>query len=346
MSNEIIFVSALAVILLLLLRWGFRTLPGEEWQIMASLPVSKSTSGEWRGINLTYYGLLTANAYVIAVAVFLVLMGAIHVQLEGAAIMTLSILLICVPASRIVAIIVEKKRHTFTVGGASFVGIIMAPAAILLINRTLNSNIPLIPALSAIAISYSFGEGIGRLACISFGCCYGRPLAGAHPLLQMLFNRYSFIFLGKTKKIAYERGLDGVKVVPIQAITTVMYCSAGIAGTLLFMLSHFTLAFILTITVTQGWRALSEMLRADYRGEGKISSYQIMAIISIIYSGAISLLFNSRFSGTASVAAGFASWTAPITYSLMILWLTVFIHTGLSTVTGATITFHVHRDRI
>ena len=75
MSNEMIFVSTLALMLLLLLRWGFRTLPGEEWQIIASLPVSKNISGEWRGINLTYYGLLTANAYVIAVAVFLVPYG-------------------------------------------------------------------------------------------------------------------------------------------------------------------------------------------------------------------------------------------------------------------------------
>lgn len=346
MSNEMIFVSTLALMLLVLLRWGFRTLPGEEWQILATLPVSRNASGEWKGINLTYYGLLTANAYVIAVAVFLVLMEAIHVPLEGAAIMTLSILLICVPASRIVAIIVEKKRHTFTVGGASFVGIIMAPAAIFLINRTLNSNIPIVPALAAIAISYTLGEGIGRLACISFGCCYGRPLADTHPLFQRCFGRYSFIFIGKTKKIAYERGLDGVKVVPIQAITALLYCVTGIAATLLFLMSHFTLAFMLTIAVTQGWRTFSEILRADYRGEGQISSYQIMAIISIILAAAVSLLFNSRVSGTESVTLGLASLTPPVLYSLIILWMAVFIHTGRSTVTGSTITFHIHKDRV
>lgn len=341
-----IFVSTLALMLLLLLRWGFRTLPGEEWQIIASLPVSKNASGEWKGINLTYYGLLTANAYVIAAAVFLVLMGSIQVPLEGAAIMTLSLLLICVPASKLVAVIVEKKRHTFTVGGASFAGIIVAPAVILLINRTLNSNIPLIPALAAIAISYSFGEGIGRLACISFGCCYGRPLTFMHPLLQRFLDRYSFIFTGKTKKIAYEGGLEGVKVVPIQAITAMLYCSAGLAGTLLFLLSHFTFAFILTITVTQGWRVLSEILRADYRGGANVSAYQIMAVLAIIYGSTISLLLHSQYSVTPDITLAFISWTQGITYALIMLWMAAFVHTGLSTVTGSTITFHVHRDRV
>jgi hypothetical protein len=32
---------------------------------------------------------------------------------------------------------------------------------------------PIVPALAAVMIAYTFGEALGRLACISFGCCYG-----------------------------------------------------------------------------------------------------------------------------------------------------------------------------
>ena len=39
--------------------------------------------------------------------------------------------------------------------------------------------------------------------------------------------------------------------------------------------------------ITQGWRLISEMLRADCRGQGKISAYQIMSLLAI--GGAVAL---------------------------------------------------------
>lgn len=350
MANEL-FVLALAAVFTVLLRWGFKTLPGEGWQIIASMPISRDASGRWKGVNLTYYGLLTANAYITAVAIVFILMGAIRVPLMGIFATIVTLLLICIPASRLMARIVEKKLHTFTIGGASFLGILIAPWAIWLTNLTvgikLNCHIPLIPALAAFIISYAFGEGMGRLACISFGCCYGKPLSRSHTLLQRLFHNYCFMFSGKTKKIAYEGGLDGVKVIPIQAITAVLYITTGIVDTLFFLKSYYTTAFISTVVVTQAWRYLSEMFRADYRGGGKISAYQIMAIVSIVYSLGLIPFLPSVIIAQADVIAGLLSlWNPSILFFFLALWLAMFLHTGRSTVTGSTLTFHVHKDRI
>ena len=46
-------------------------------------------------------------------------------------------------------------------------------------------------------------------------------------------------------------------------------------------------------------------------------------------------------------AAGVAPlWhPAPLLF-LQILWLAIFVHTGKSSVTGSTLSFHVHADRI
>ena len=52
----------LGACLTLLLGWGFKALPNEQWQILATLPRKKEPSGTWVGVNITYYGLLSASA--------------------------------------------------------------------------------------------------------------------------------------------------------------------------------------------------------------------------------------------------------------------------------------------
>ena len=208
----IVTVTLISAIFLLTIYfwWGFKVLPGEKWQIVASVPASRTEQGQWRGINFTWYGLLTANAYLVSVAVLLVLMGSVGVPPSGTAILAAAMLCCCVPASRLVARIVEKKAHTFTVGGAVFVGILITPFVITLINRTagefLEFHIPVLSACAAIAIAYSFGEGLGRMACISFGCCYGKPLSSSSGLLKRLFAGRGFIFFGSTKKSPMPEG--------------------------------------------------------------------------------------------------------------------------------------------
>jgi len=342
----------LAVILLTLyFWWGFTVLPGEKWQIIASAPSSRTGQGEWKGINFTWYGLLTANAYLVAVAVLLALLGAVGVPPLGTAILAATMLCCCVPASRLVARIVEKKAHTFTVGGAVFVGILITPPVITLINSTVGEmlafHIPIIPACAAIGIAYAFGEGLGRMACISFGCCYGKPLAESSGLLRRLFTGRGFVFFGSTKKIAYAGGLEATEVIPIQAVTAVVYSACGLAAAALYLSSHYIGAFLLATIATQGWRSFSETMRADYRGEGRISAYQVMGVIGIVYAVGIAFLATPDLSLSPDLAAGLGSlWDPALILFLQGIWIAIFFYTGRSTVTGATLSFHVHHDRI
>lgn len=331
--------------------WGFRMLPGERWQIVASVPSSRTDQGNWNGINFTWYGLLSANAYLVSVTVLLVLMGAVGVPPLGTAILAAAMLCCCVPASRLVARVVEKKSHTFTVGGAVFVGILITPFVITLINRiagvTLAFHIPIMSAYAAIAIAYAFGEGLGRLACISFGCCYGKPLSSSSELLRRLFAGRGFVFFGSTKKIAYAGGLEATEVIPIQAITAIFYAVCGLIATGLYLTSHFTGAFLLATIATQGWRSFSETLRADYRGEGKVSAYQIMGVIGVVYAIAVAFYLAQETSGLPDLPAGLKSlWSPALILFLQGIWMVIFFYTGRSTVTGATLSFHVHSDRI
>ena len=331
--------------------WGFTVLPGEKWQIVASVPSSRTEQGVWKGINFTWYGLLTANAYLVSVAVLLVLMGSVGVPALATAILAASMLCCCVPASRLVARIVEKKTDTFTVGGAVFVGILVTPIVITLINRILGEllgfHIPVMSAYAAIAIAYAFGEGLGRMACISFGCCYGKPLATSSGLLKRLFAGRGFVFFGSTKKIAYAGGLEATEVIPIQAITAIFYTVCGLISAVMFLSSHHMCAFLLATIATQGWRSFSETLRADYRGEGKITSYQIMGIVGVVYAIAAAYFLAYQPTGLPDLAVGLKSlWSPTMILFLQFIWMTIFLYTGRSTVTGATLSFHVYQDRI
>ncbi|MEI8356155.1 MAG: prolipoprotein diacylglyceryl transferase family protein [Deltaproteobacteria bacterium] len=331
--------------------WGFSCLPAEKWQIVASVPSSRTEKGHWQGINYTWYGLLTANAYLAAVALLLVLMGSVGVPPLGTAILALAMLSCCVPASRLVARVVEKKAHTFTVGGAVFVGILITPFVIALVNRIpgklLAFHIPVMAAWAAIAIAYAFGEGLGRLACISFGCCYGKPLSTSSNLLKRLFAGRCFVFFGSTKKIAYAGGLEATEVIPIQAITALFYCVCGLTAAWIYLSSHHTAAFLLTSIATQGWRSFSETMRADYRGEGNVSAYQIMGIIGVAYAIAAACFLSQESVGLPDLSAGLSTlWNPGLILFLQGIWLAIFLYTGRSTVTGATLNFHVHQDRI
>ena len=344
---DLIFVLALGAALAALLGWAFRTLPRDGWQIMATVPQRRQHSGAWVGANLTYYGLITASAGTAAIAVFLVLMAAVHAPPSTGLALVAAVIACCLPASKLVARVVERKQHTSTVAGAVFIGLLVAPLAIAAINAGASApRAPLAPAMAAIAVAYVIGEGLGRLACISFGCCYGKPVAHLGPRARRLFERFHFAFQGETRKIAYASGLEGIKVVPIQAITATLYVGIGLAGMLAFLQSRYRLAYALTILVSQVWRLCSEALRADHRGGGRISAYQKMTVIGIAYSLAL-LAALPQGGPPADLLAGLAAmWNPLVIVALQLLWSIMFLATGWSAVTGSLLSFHVHRDRI
>jgi hypothetical protein len=346
-----IFVAGVAVFLAILFSWSFNTLTKEKWQIIGAIPVKKNPQGDWTGINLTYYGFFNAWACTLAAAIFFLLLGAVYVPLKIAVIFFIILMVVCMPAARIIAYLVEKKRYTFSIGGASFVGMIIAPWMVLIMTALFDSwaksGIQVITVLAALAIAYAFGEGIGRLACISFGCCYGKPLAAVHPVLQKIFKHCNFVFNGHTRKIAYADGFTGIQVIPVQALTAVLYCSAGLTSLYVYVKSYFATAFIISMLVTQTWRFGSEFLRADYRGTSQISKYQLMAGLVVAYSVIIAFLFPASTATLTSITDGLKSlWQPSLIIFLQLLWIVVFIYTGKSQVTGAQVSFHVIKDRI
>lgn len=349
--SEAVLLGCATLLLALYLGWGFAVLPREGWQIVAALPSGTCGPHGWRGTNLTWYGILTANAYLVAVTVFLVLIGARGIPAGASLLLVLALLGICVPASRLVARVVEKKRHTFTVGGAVFVGILAAPPLVWLSNRFVAEEgaapIPVMAACAAMATAYCFGEGLGRLACISFGCCYGRPLSSCSGRLRRLFSGRCFVFFGDTKKIAYAGGLEATEVIPIQALTATLFSICGLAGVALFLGGHFRASFLTAILTTQLWRTLSENLRADYRGAGRFSAYQIMGILASLYALGTALILDNEGGGAPRLLQGVAAlWSPRQILFLQCVWLAIFVYTGRSTVTGSTISFHVHQDRV
>lgn len=347
MVLNVVFVLSLGTCFALLLAWACRVLPRDGWQMIASVPMRRR-SGHWEGVNLTYYGLLTATAAVVASGIFILLMAAIQVQLSAALLAVGAVMICCAPAASLIARIVEGKRHTFTVAGALFVGLLVGPPVILALNCFGSSALqsPMAPTLAAMAIAYAFGEGLGRLACISFGCCYGKPIAALPQPVRRWFERFHFAFQGETRKISYAGGLEGIKVVPVQALTATVYIAVGLIGMLLFLQGWFRTAFLCAILFTQVWRFLSETLRADYRGGGDVSAYQVMAGLGTLYSIALAIEMPD-VSVAVSLAAGIAAmWNPIIIVALQAMWGALFLYTGWSMVTGSIVSFHVYQDRV
>ncbi len=335
-----LFLLVCALLFGLGFRQLFRHLPEERWQFVASLPLKKNGDGSWQGLNLTFYGLFTGLAGGFGVATFILLTAAAGVALITAVLLTLGVLAICLPAAKIIATVVEKNRHGFTVGGASFVGIIIAPIFLWLADQASqhwwNTPLPTLPMLAAMSIAYVMGEGIGRLAaCISFGCCYGKALNDSPVWAQRMFATLNHVFIGKTKKIAFAGEMEAVKVIPIQAVTCVLYTALALLCSALFFHQLFALAFALSLVGSQLWRVYSETLRADYRGGSKLFSvYQLMALLAALYGVAISIALPAHSDLQPLLSAGLAAlWTPEVILCLQLITVIMFFFSGTSTIT-------------
>jgi hypothetical protein len=345
------FLVALTVGFFALLTWGVRTLSAERWQMLAAVPVAKAEDGSWRGANFTFYGFFSATGTSFGFAMMLLLLASLGIPVRMAILLGLVLLAICLPASRLIAGLVERKRNTFTVAGAAFVASLIFPSVILALQplaaKVLHREVAILPILAAVAISYALGESIGRLACLSFGCCYGMRLRDAKPVLARLFQRHNLVIHGPTKKAAYASGLAGEPLVPVQAITSVVFATSGLVGLGLFLLQHFRLAALIPATASWGWRACSEWLRADYRGGSRISVYQAMAMISVLYLNLLLASLPPSSVVRPDLSAAFAQFScAAIILALQIFWAALFLYYGRSRVTASTVSFYVIADRV
>ncbi|MGB8889536.1 MAG: hypothetical protein WCC87_22625 [Candidatus Korobacteraceae bacterium] len=345
------FVAALALGLFALVVWGVRTLPAERWQMLAAVPIAKSADGSWRGLNLTFYGFFSATGTAFGLAIALLLLASVGISVTVSIALVLLVLLVCVPSSRLIAGLVERKRNTFTVAGAAFVATLVFPLLVLALRplavRVLHCGIPVLPTFAAAAIAYVLAESVGRLACLSFGCCYGMPLRDANPTIARLFHKHNLVIHGATKKASYASGLDGEPLIPVQAVTSAVFAVSGLAGVALFLGQQFRLAALIPLIASWGWRAGSEWLRADYRGASRISAYQVMAIVSVIYLTVVVLLMPAASPVAPDLATAFAQvFSVPVILALQLFWVALFLYYGRSRVTASTLSFHVVADRI
>ncbi len=344
--SEQIFIGIAGLVFLTLSIWAFRVLPQERWQMLAAVPLRKNEQGGWHGLNLTSYGFLLATATAIAALFGLILLESTNSYLPGVMAVFLLIFGVSLPASKVLARLVEKKLHTFTVGGAFFCGLLFAPLAIVIVNLVLSAvhapELQLLVVLAALAISFVLGEGLGRLACISYGCCYGKPLKECRWLTRKLFDHFSFVFTGATQKAVYDGGLAGEKLLPIQAITSLFYTLTALFSTSLFLRGHYGAAFLVSLFVSQLWRFFSETMRSDFRGLGRISVYQKMSLLALPFVLVIILLVPTTAGPLPSIIKGLTICLQPIPMiSLQLLWILLFFIYGRSTATSSTVSFFV-----
>ena len=154
------------------------------------------------------------------------------------------------------------------------------------------------------------------------------------------------VFHGHTKKAVYEGKLEGTRLVPVQTLTSAVFLSSGLAGIYLFLKADYTGSFLVACISTQAWRCLSESMRADHRGKGPVSPYQIMSAAAILYALFLSMFLPNEAPRT-DLAAGLRwLWSPAVLLSLQVIWLITFLFTGQSKVTGSHLTFHVRENRI
>jgi hypothetical protein len=339
-TSAVLFLTAWGMILAAAFSIFFRILPNEKWQFIASIPVAKNKNGIFESINLTWYGFFTSSSIVYSVLIFTVLALSGGAEIQQITVFVVAILAVAVPSAKIIAAMVEKRSGTITIGGAAFAAIIVAPFITMLLPYFGDGRPVSGLMLSSISTAYAAGEGFGRLACLSFGCCYGKRMDSCNRIAQMLFSKFNFRFYGGLKKASYEDCLEGVRLLPVQGITAVLLSVTAIASASLIFSGHYKAAFLFSVCVTFGWRLLSEFLRADFRGASKISAYQIMSLTAIIYSIAVSSVV--WFGGSGST---YMSMVVPVMtdirfiLTMQMLWLLGFIYTGISSVTKSRIEF-------
>lgn len=337
--TELYFVITLFLFVGILSYTGIRYFPLERFQVLLAIPHRRLSDGRWLSLNLTYYGLFNGIAYTLGALVTTMLLLSLGLSFVQILIVVGLTLLICIPSSKIVATLIEHTKTGFTVGGAVFVGIFTAPFAIYialyLTDGENNIKNLIIPILSAISIGYTLGEGVGRIGCLSFGCCYGKEVDKiSSAFLKKVFLRWNTVFTGRLKKASYASNLEGKKTVPVLSMGIIIYNATSIFGIVLFMYGSYVAALLFTFIISQAYRFVSEFLRADYRGAGKISNYQKMAIANIILTFLYVFLLNTKYYPSAHIYNALVKIYDPAVIIMFgVLFIFTTLYTGLSKVT-------------
>lgn len=165
--------------------------------------------------------------------------------------------------------------------------------------------------------------------------------------MQTWFKTLHFRFTGTTKKVAYAGNLESVPVVPIQAVTAIISTTGYIIGMGLFLAGRFAAGLVASLLITQVWRAVSETWRADDRGQGSISTYQVLSIVAIAYLTAVMILVQAVSLADPDLYVGLQSlWDPAVLLFLQSVWVGIFLFMGRSHVTGSALSFFVHKGHV
>ena len=208
---NIAFVVALALGLLALIVWGVRTLPAERWQMLAAVPIAKSADGSWRGLNLTFYGFFSATGTTFGFAIMLLLLASVGIP--ACRQLRCWYCSFCCCGSGVATDRRNRRaqaQHLHRRGRGvrrnHLLPLLVLALAAVRWPRTASRSFRCLPIFAAAAIAYVLGESVGRLACLSFGCCYGMPLREANPAIARLFQNHNLVIQGPTKKAHMRPG--------------------------------------------------------------------------------------------------------------------------------------------
>jgi hypothetical protein len=334
-------------------RWAFRHLPSECWQIAVAIPARSRAAGDtgptWPAVNITFYGVISAIAYMLAVLAFVFLAGAANQPIVAVAIFSMLLLLVGIPASKWVALWVEGVPG-HTIGGALFAVVISVLPALSLTNIVCGAiGMPRAEPgtlLASAAIAYVLGEAIGRLACLSFGCCYGRSIDSATPLQRALYSSTATIYRGRFKKIAYASGLDGHPVIAVQSVACAALFGVFIVSAWFFWKGHTTTSLIIALGLAQLWRAYSETLRADYRGREGFTVYQGMALVGVVLTLLYAWIHNAPTLVTPTFVRGLEVVVRiEVILCAQVLAIAILAFMGRSYVTSSRLEYQLHAPK-
>jgi hypothetical protein len=151
----------------------------------------------------------------------------------------------------------------------------------------------------------------------------------------------ALVFTGRTKKVAYEGRMENQALIPVQAFTATFNSLVGTLAVWLFLENRMSAACAVAGIAPQLWRVASERFRADYRGES--STYQLMSG-SLAAWICILLAFHqiAPYSPNPNLRLGIqALGDSAVLVSLQVAWLLVFLYTGRSKVTAASVSIHL-----
>ncbi len=114
---------------------------------------------------------------------------------------------------------------------------------------------------------------------------------------------------------------------------------------LIFLKGSIMAAFVVSSLTALLWRVYSEILRADYRGKGRASVYQILSAAGVVYTlGGAALMADPAVQP--DLSKGLATlWNPSVIVFYQLLWWVLFLYHGRSKVTTSEISIQVEMDR-